>query len=367
MAAPEPAKTPSFEMLSKFESLVFTAPTEPLQINAGFDALLGWSIVRAHDAQHTSALTLTKESVLGVSYDSKNSQTSTTYAALRYGVSQQDWGGKFLELLGKHSMPGGDYLLRAPSSNYLTFTDRIARFSDLQSAMRVLMQVLGMSPEQALEYSLHSRTHLIPTASRQLGHRQVVNTMQRRAHLWSSTQFGELMLKHDIWTCYQQGWNLVGDGEIPMTRPATTKRAKVQQPKPDEFKMPPLKNDRLKATADSIPHVIQVVNTTRRRAHLWFEAKGTKSVCGYFNCGTSKEPRPSADFKEPAGAVWEPNKDLALFRSCNKWLEDAVGLQPHAIKSTPELKAAEDFQPTLEVVDRVRSDSEPSVLSDGSK
>ena len=98
-------------MLSKFESLVFTAPTEPLQINAGFDALLGWSIVRAHDAQHTSALTLTKESVLGVSYDSKNSQTSTTYAALRYGVSQQDWGAKFLELLDKHSMPGEDYLL----------------------------------------------------------------------------------------------------------------------------------------------------------------------------------------------------------------------------------------------------------------
>ncbi len=75
-SAPVAARTPTFEILGKFEDMVWTAPTPPLRIYAGFNTMLAWAVVRGHDAQHTHSLTLTKDAIVGESYDTKNNKSS---------------------------------------------------------------------------------------------------------------------------------------------------------------------------------------------------------------------------------------------------------------------------------------------------
>ena len=92
------------------------------------------------------------------------------WGMLREGLAVQDWPSRWLARLAEAGLPGPDFILLAPTSDMRGFTNRLARFQDVQNAMRMILMSdpLKFSAEVALSYSLHSWRHLYNTAGRQL-------------------------------------------------------------------------------------------------------------------------------------------------------------------------------------------------------
>ena len=236
-------------------------------------------------------------------------------------------------------------MVPACDTSFIAFAPRVASFTDLQAAFRVLLQCCGMSAEEALSYSLHGWKHLLPTASRQLrqsndetnqlGHWAPSSAMPLRYDATACTT--ELFLKHQIASALRDGWKLVNSGEVPMARQEKTLRT---QGKPVE-KFAPLslpegtkKLGTIKISHAAMPECRQVLNTKRKTAHVWVE--GSSTTCNFFKCGTPCEPTDDAEFPDNYDCLIAPTSKFRLCNSCIKWLSHQSGIS--SPPSTPVSK-----------------------------
>ena len=98
-------------------------------------------------------------------------RASPLWGVTRVGFSNQNWVVKWLEVLRAFNLPRTDFVILRPRLKFNGMTSAIATCDDASSALRSLLAspFVGLSVEQALEFTVHSWRHLYPTAARQLG------------------------------------------------------------------------------------------------------------------------------------------------------------------------------------------------------
>ena len=107
------------------------------------------------------------DSIIGTADMKKQGERS--WVAIIVGFSKESWGSVFMFLFQKHGMPCSDYVLRRPTTDYLSFLEGPASYSNMSNRMRfLLVQFLAFSIEEACQFTPHSWRHFYPTASRQM-------------------------------------------------------------------------------------------------------------------------------------------------------------------------------------------------------
>ena len=142
-------------------------------------------------------------------------------------------------------MPGDGFIIKCPLSNLSGFKDRAASFSDMLHAMRFLFVVqLGMTPEEACSYSLHSWRHVVITAGRQLpqplskdqqnevGH-WVINSSMPQAYDAVASSV-EMQAKRAVVEFFQDGRELVAPGEFHERSSRGVKRTRSEATSTEE-------------------------------------------------------------------------------------------------------------------------------------
>jgi hypothetical protein len=178
----KPSKMAMVEMVTKMETLVTDAPTVSLRIFAGMMALLADGVLRWKDVQRCEQLHLTKDALVGTTWRMKKKKVVQPWAALRKGFSGKDWADHFIRVLESCGLPGPDFLVVAPQSDFGGFTEKIATHPDALRAMRALLVLSGLDTASALEFTLHSWRHLYPTCAKQL---QLADSMQTEIGHWA--------------------------------------------------------------------------------------------------------------------------------------------------------------------------------------
>ena len=325
---PMPAHTPTVSMLEDMEKSVWSAPTGPLRCVAGFICSLAWGCVRFHDCQHVNQMTLTRDSLLCRCYDMKGKKNVETFAVLRVGCTQRDWVEQWLHELNEHGLPGKDFVLLRPSMSATTFTMSVADYTDVNSAMRLLLQTHGFSVEDSLGWTLHSWRHLLPTMSRQLrhpnaetneiGHWSLESGMAQRYD--GALCCTELLLKADIRKALKDGWKVSAAGEVPLAKPKRRKRSsEATCSSPPEVVTPIRCANQIAlqdavvqetqivlptsvaVTSAALPEVQRVWHKVRNRVHLWSSER--KSLCGMWGCGDPDDPTEHAVFASSSKVI----------------------------------------------------------------
>ena len=204
----------------------------------------------------------------------KKKGTGIPWAALRRGFTGRDWAGAWLKQMAAYGLPGVDFLMAAPSTDYSSFKDSIANFYHAQAALRALLVLDGMPEVEAMSYSCHSWRHLYPTAGKQMGltdgavgemgHWEAGSNMPRG--YVSMACVSELLTKRAVCDAFSSGWDVTGPGCLPTPVPKTVHK-QITPPlesKPVENKfMVPVVKDAV------IPQARLVSHITQGRTHLW--------------------------------------------------------------------------------------------------
>ena len=103
-----PARTPSVEILSKLEALVFTGATVQIRCLAGFFTLLAYGGARATNAQQSRNVRILGDSITGESIMKNKGGVWTKWFVTRHGLSGE-WATHWLQLLGQEGLPGFDF------------------------------------------------------------------------------------------------------------------------------------------------------------------------------------------------------------------------------------------------------------------
>ena len=203
-------------MLTSMEAAIDSAQSLPLRVYAGMCCALAHGVLRWRDLLRSEDLHLTADALVGVTWLMKKKSRKIPWAALRRGLTNTDWAGRWVCVLTEAGLPGADYVLMGVSSDFLSFRPRVASYSDGVNAMRMLLVNSGMEPQVALSFTLHSWRHLFPTAARQLrlpehgqvemGHWATGTSILRRYD--SMACFAELIAKSKITDAFSGGWEI---------------------------------------------------------------------------------------------------------------------------------------------------------------
>ena len=283
-----PARTPSVEMVKHMEDLLFNAESNMMRCWAGAQCAMAHGCLRWADLQATKDLKLTKDAVFGTSWRMKGKKTQVPWAALRVGFSGRDWGAAWILELSAANLPGDDFILKAPSSSWTSFSDRIAGFSDCQAAMRALLVKAGMTVQEAMTFSCHSWRHFYPTAGAQLEvHPEAVDKM---GHWAPGTGMGalydgkacvsELLSKNKVLQAVASGWDLSEPGCLPSAQKTMPKKPKQQK-------------SRAASSSQGIPRMM-VLQTHKLKIHAYKD--GVYTLCRQWKCGTPENPMLNASF-----------------------------------------------------------------------
>ena len=348
---PKKAKCPSMLMIMAFEEYVCdTSKPVVLRVYAGVCLALVHGTLRWSDFQRTVELHLGEHVLYGKSI-MKRRRTLTPWAATRIGFSGLDWGSTFFILLQEHGMPCGDFVVLGYVA-YNKFRDAPATFSTMLNTMRlILVKSLGMSPEEAVEYSLHSWRHWYPTAGKQLrlpdeqnvamGHWSHGSNMPSTYD--ANINSLELAAKqHIVRMVHKHKFDLQPEGSFPLAplvpsevssqgmEPERSSNSSGKAPmtppmeEPNPGGLPDLPADHSPNTkgkrasglaedpSENVP--VQVQNKTSKKIHLYLQ--GFHTVCTTWRCGTREEPRHSADFQQSFDSLDVNENFLVLCQVC---------------------------------------------------
>ena len=295
------AEMATIKMLSDMEHFVKSAPTLPLRIYAGVMCTLGHGVLRWKDLQRSSQLHLTPDALVGVTWQMKRKKIQVPWAALRMGLNSEDWAGTWIDLLQSAEMPGQDFVVYATRRDFSSFTTRIGTYTDGVNAMRSLLILSGMTPENALCFTLHSWRHLFPTAARQLrlpeheqveiGHWATGSSMPRRYD--SAACVTELIAKTAVTSAFKSGWQIADAGCVPSAPPAMSRcpAVVVEKRLKRKTQVP------LVSTVDSpVTKSTRVVNYVTGKVHFW--SYGKRTLCRMWLCGSPDDPSSNAVFAD---------------------------------------------------------------------
>ncbi len=164
---PEGAKMPSVEVAVKLEEQIWNAPTVQLQIYA---AMATHSVVgscRFSDAQRCRDLRCSETAFFGMRL-TKTSNKWEPWQASATGIGGGRWAEKYLELLDSQNLPGPDYMAMGINGRCTDWQNRPGAYHDGERALRLLLMLQGMSPDEALEHTWHGLRHLYITVASQL-------------------------------------------------------------------------------------------------------------------------------------------------------------------------------------------------------
>ena len=226
-------------VVAKLEGLVSSAPTSPLRIFAGIACLSTHGIKRLSDIQHFEKWSSSEDSTVVVSWKSTRKLASLRCAALRVCLSGQDWASTFEHEMSMCGLPGVDFFMPLPTTNFNGFTRSHATWSDCAGALYAVLLLTGMEAESVMLYTPHSMRHTYPTMARQLllrddvislmGHWALKNKMPGTydsAHTSSELQYKKFVVDN-----YIAGWRPVSDENIAQNR-------RVPLDAPDEYVYP---------------------------------------------------------------------------------------------------------------------------------
>lgn len=289
----KPARMATPDMLRSMETAVTSPSATTFWVCwAGVFAALGHGCLRWSDLQHSRDVSLTDDAVFGSTWRMKGKHRVTHWAALRVGLSGEDWGRAWLEALRSQNLPGSDFVISAPASSWASFRSRPADFYDAQAAMRVLLVRSGMDKAEAMTYSCHSWRHLYPTAGRQLDmDPKLIETLGHwapgsgMAALYDSRAcVAELTQKDKVRKAFAAGWDLVDPGCVPRQVPGPEPQVLRQRDAPASSSAPSASRNPANITVPDM-YVFMVVN---RRLHGYKE--GPYTVCRRWRCGSPGSP-----------------------------------------------------------------------------
>ena len=202
-----------------------------LKIFAGLMIVLALGCMRFSDAIYVRGLVLKDDAILGICWHMKRKRKSVPFAVPRYGVDGADWGGEWFKLLEAANLPGPDFLLPNPSTNFSKWIPKsVCSYASALRAMRVLLMEgpAAMAVHIAIMFTLHSWRHLLPVCSRQLnqtndatteiGHWEKGSDMP---HHYDSIACGkELMHKFEIMDALRKQWRPAAAGQRPKPVPS---------------------------------------------------------------------------------------------------------------------------------------------------
>jgi len=161
------ARTPTVSMVREIEKLVKFAETPQLRCIAGLVACLAFGATRFSDAQASKDVYLTKDAITGSAF-LKNKKTWTRWFCSRNGFDG-DWAGEWMKELSEQGLPGPDFILWAPNSSFDEWLPRHAEYHDIRRSLHfILHSCMGLSVEEAVDFTPHSFRHFLVEAGQQL-------------------------------------------------------------------------------------------------------------------------------------------------------------------------------------------------------
>ena len=265
----------SVDITMQFEELVWKAVTPQQRCYAGFFALLAGSSLRATDALRTRSLSVSGDSIRGVSRMKSKKRWERWYAD-RLGFTGKEWAQSWMSELCEHSLPGDDCILYAVNTAGDAWLDRHAEYGDVRRMLHLMLVVyMHMKPEEAVTYNPHGFRHILVTIGQQLKHFNVVkesdldqlghwahgSSMPR--HYDSHSGVSEMSVRVALLRQVRRGWRPSPDGCLPAAPMPTSE-------------------------------TVQVAHTGMKRVHAWAEARRTR--CRSWLCGTPEDPAENAIF-----------------------------------------------------------------------
>ena len=188
--------------------------------------IVAFGATRFSDAQVSKNFYLTKDAIAGSAF-LKNKKTWTRWFCSRIGFDG-DWAGEWMKELNEQGLPGPDFALWAPNSAFDEWLPRHAEYHDMRRALHFILQAcLGLSVEEAIEFTPHSFRHFLVEAGQQLRAIKAcsVDDMERLGR-WSkgsnmpdiydnASGVSELMASHTVLQALRSGWRPVQDGCLP--------------------------------------------------------------------------------------------------------------------------------------------------------
>ena len=162
------AKLPTAETIESLEEFIRDAPTGQLRVYAAVLVAMTNASGRASDFIRSRNLSITERALLAEAR-MNNSQFWTPWVAIRSGLVLKDWAGELLAELALHDLPGADFVAYGINEAADKWLPRPAEFKDVEIALRILLQLSGLSAEEATEFSPHSMKHFQISFALQLG------------------------------------------------------------------------------------------------------------------------------------------------------------------------------------------------------
>ena len=307
------------KMLQLMENYISDAPTLPLRIYAGMCCALAHGVLRWRDLIRSENLHLTADALCAVTWLMKSKAKKVPWAALRCGLTNRDWAGRWVKALSKAGLPGEDFILYGISLDFTTLRPRVSSYSDGVNAMRMLLVSSGMEAKVALTFTLHSWRHLFPAAARQLrlpehgqvemGHWATGSSMPRRYD--SMACVTELVAKSKITQAFGAGWDVAQPGCLPRSVPVScVEDGTAVSVDPPHKKM----KTRVSVSGISvIKEMHQVVHLQSGKVHIWIA--GIRTACNTWACGSPTAPADSATFIGKDSAMSDSSTS-PLCKSC---------------------------------------------------
>jgi hypothetical protein len=196
--------------------------------------------------------------------------------------------------LNEQGLPGPDFVVWAPNSAFDAWLPRHAEYHDMRRALHFLLHAcLGLSAEEAIEYTPHSFRHFLVEAGQQLRAIKActVDDMERIGR-WNkgsnmpdvydnASGVSELQASHSVLQALRSGWRPVQDGCLP--NPLTLCSSSTSSSLPTSA---PISSSR-----------ILVANRDTKKVHVKHPSKSV-SVCSMWTCGSEDCPSKNAQFAE---------------------------------------------------------------------
>ena len=165
---PLKAVCPSVDLILKIERACCDKKENPVvRIMCGFLLCLTHGVLRWSDLQRSVQLTLGRDLLMGKAV-MKKKDVLTPWVAARRGFSGLDWAKSFMDLLVLFGMPGTDFVLLSPVCAD-SFGTSPASYATALMFVRMSLIHIGLTPREALEFTMHGWRQLYPTMSNQLG------------------------------------------------------------------------------------------------------------------------------------------------------------------------------------------------------
>ena len=231
----------------------------------------------------------------------KGKASWTRWAALRDGVSRDNWAGEWLQCLTAENLPSEDYILYATNVTMDAWILRAARYADFSRALHLLLMAhCSESPDTVVEFTPHGCRHSQITAAQQLaqqghlsvscleslGHWERGSRMPK--HYDAAACVTELQARRKAALALKKGWRPARDGEFP------------EQVNLDNDEDRDLVNIsfNIDGAADEDVRTnksVVVLNTLRKKLHLNIPP-ALKTKCVWWQCGEASKPSEHARF-----------------------------------------------------------------------